>query len=93
MLILDGLNGTDWIGIERQSWLWTDLNGLKRRKLVLELLEWIIMVLLLSLLFSRDHLRDRAKEAVGHWHHRGRDNGRKKRECRRPFNRVYIYSI
>jgi hypothetical protein len=36
----------------------------------------------------RDHVRDRArkaKEAAGHWRHCGRYNGRKKRECRRPF--------
>jgi hypothetical protein len=38
------------------------------------------------LLFSRDQVRDRAKELFGPWRHRGRDNGRKKRECRRPFN-------
>jgi hypothetical protein len=40
---------------------------------------------LLPLLFSRDHVREKAKEAVGQWHHRGRRNGRKKRECRRTF--------
>jgi hypothetical protein len=40
------------------------------------------------LLFSRDHVRDRAKEAVGQWRHRGRRNRRKKRECRRPFKRI-----
>jgi hypothetical protein len=40
MLILDGM---EWIGIEYQSWLWINLNRLERRKLVLELLEWIIM--------------------------------------------------
>jgi hypothetical protein len=34
-----GRNGMDWIIIEHKSWLLTDLNGLKRRKLVLELLE------------------------------------------------------
>jgi hypothetical protein len=30
------------------------------------------------LLFSRNHVRDRAKEAVGRRRHRGRRNGRKK---------------
>jgi hypothetical protein len=39
----------------------------------------------LPLLFLRDHIRDRAKEAVGYWRHCGRDNGCKKRECRRPL--------
>jgi hypothetical protein len=28
----------------------------------------------------------KAKEAVGQWRHRGRRNGRKKRECRRPLS-------
>jgi hypothetical protein len=37
------LDGMEWIGIEYQSWLWINLNRLERRKLVLELLEWIIM--------------------------------------------------
>jgi hypothetical protein len=27
-----------------------------------------------------------AKEIFGPWRYRGRDNGRKKRECRRPFS-------
>jgi hypothetical protein len=43
----------------------------------------------LPLLF---HVRDRArkaKEPVGRRHHRGRRNGRKKRECRRPLNRLF----
>jgi hypothetical protein len=33
----------------------------------------------------RDHVRRKAKEAVGQWRHHGRRNGRKKRECRRPL--------
>jgi hypothetical protein len=37
------------------------------------------------LLFSRDHVREKAKEAVGQRRHHGRRNGRKKRECRQPF--------
>jgi hypothetical protein len=35
-----------------------------------------------------DRVRDhaiKAKEAVGRWCHRGRDNGRKKRDCRRTL--------
>jgi hypothetical protein len=40
---------------------------------------------LLPLLFSRNHVSDRTKENVGRWRHHGRRNGRKKRECRRPF--------
>jgi hypothetical protein len=38
------------------------------------------------LLFSRDHARDRAKEAVGRRRHRGRRNASKKREWKRPYN-------
>jgi hypothetical protein len=41
---------------------------------------------LLPLLFVHDCAR-KAKEAVGQWHHRGRRNGRKKCDCRRPFRR------
>jgi hypothetical protein len=40
--------------------------------------------------FARSHTWYRArkaKEAVGQWRHCGRRNSRKKRECRRPFNR------
>jgi hypothetical protein len=40
---------------------------------------------MLPLLFSRDHVRDRAKEAVGLRRYHGRRNGHKKRECRRPL--------
>jgi hypothetical protein len=40
---------------------------------------------LLPLLFSRDHVCDRAKVVAGRRRHRGRRNRRKKRECRRPF--------
>jgi hypothetical protein len=39
------------------------------------------------------HVRDRvrkAKEAVGRQRHRGRDNGRKKRECRRPLRDLKV---
>jgi hypothetical protein len=35
------------------------------------------------LLFSRDRVREKAKEAVGRRRNHGRRNGRKKRECRR----------
>jgi hypothetical protein len=48
------------------------------------------------LLFSRDHVRDRTKEAVGRRRHRGRRNGRKKREFRRPFklqNCTYSFKV
>jgi hypothetical protein len=45
---------------------------------------------LLPLLFSRDHVRDRAKENVGRRRHRRRRNGRKKREYRRPFNETML---
>jgi hypothetical protein len=41
---------------------------------------------LLSLLFSRKHVRDRPKENVGRRRYRGRRNGCKNHECRRPFN-------
>jgi hypothetical protein len=37
------------------------------------------------LLFSRDRVREKAKEAVGRRRNHGRRNGRKKRECRRPL--------
>jgi hypothetical protein len=39
-----------------------------------------------SVQFFRDHVREKAKEAVGQRRHHGRRNGRKKRECRRPFS-------
>jgi hypothetical protein len=41
---------------------------------------------LIPLLFSRDHVRDRSKEAVRRRRHRGRRNGRKKRDYRRPLS-------
>jgi hypothetical protein len=41
----------------------------------------------LSLLFSRDHVGEKAQEDVEQGRHHGRRNGRKKRKCRRPFTR------
>jgi hypothetical protein len=39
----------------------------------------------LPLLFSHDHVHEKARKAVGQQCHRGRRNGRKNRECRRPL--------